>query len=65
MTNTPKTLGNSTLEVGRIGLGCMGMSEFYGGTRDEAAHIERDRRSALLTASTESLYCGTKPRFAR
>jgi aryl-alcohol dehydrogenase-like predicted oxidoreductase len=40
MKNTPKTLGNSTLEVGRIGLGCMGMSEFYGGTRDEAAHIK-------------------------
>ena len=40
MTNPPKTLGNSTLEVGRIGLGCMGMSEFYGGTRDEAAHIK-------------------------
>jgi aryl-alcohol dehydrogenase-like predicted oxidoreductase len=40
MTNTPKTLGNSTLEVGRIGLGCMGMSEFYSGTRDEAAHIK-------------------------
>jgi aryl-alcohol dehydrogenase-like predicted oxidoreductase len=40
MTNTPRTLGNSTLEVGRIGLGCMGMSEFYGGTRDEAAHIK-------------------------
>ncbi|MEM9491944.1 MAG: aldo/keto reductase, partial [Myxococcota bacterium] len=39
MINTPKTLGNSTLEVGRIGLGCMGMSEFYGGTRDEASHI--------------------------
>jgi aryl-alcohol dehydrogenase-like predicted oxidoreductase len=40
MTNTPKKLGNSTLEVGRIGLGCMGMSEFYGGARDEAAHIK-------------------------
>ena len=40
MTNNPKTLGNSTLQVGRIGLGCMGMSEFYGGTRDEAAHIK-------------------------
>lgn len=24
------TLGNSTLELNRIGLGCMGMSEFYG-----------------------------------
>jgi len=40
MTSTPKKLGNSTLRLGRIGLGCMGMSEFYGGTRDEAGHIE-------------------------
>lgn len=39
MTNSPKTLGNSSLQIGRIGLGCMGMS-VYGGTRDEAAHIE-------------------------
>ncbi|MBK7400696.1 MAG: aldo/keto reductase [Myxococcales bacterium] len=40
MTNTQRTLGNSTLTVGRVGLGCMGMSEFYGGTRDVAAHIK-------------------------
>ena len=39
MTNSRKTLGTSTLQVGRIGLGCMGMSEFYGGARDEAACI--------------------------
>jgi len=39
MKNTPATLGNSSLKVGRIGLGCMGMSEFYAGSRDEAGHI--------------------------
>ena len=39
MATTTNTLGNSTLELGRIGLGCMGMSEFYGGTRDEESHI--------------------------
>lgn len=40
MKNPQNTLGNSNLQLGRIGLGCMGMSEFYGGTRDEAAHIK-------------------------
>lgn len=28
-------LGNSTLHINRIGLGCMGMSEFYGSFNDE------------------------------
>lgn len=29
------TLGNSTLNINRIGLGCMGMSEFYGSFNEE------------------------------
>ncbi|MCB0795969.1 MAG: aldo/keto reductase [Flavobacteriales bacterium] len=29
------TLGHSTLNIGRIGLGCMGMSEFYGSFDEE------------------------------
>jgi aryl-alcohol dehydrogenase-like predicted oxidoreductase len=40
MTNSPQTLGSSALKLGRIGLGCMGMSEFYGGALDEAGHIK-------------------------
>ncbi len=32
-------LGHSNLSINRIGLGCMGMSEFYGAA-EEAASIE-------------------------
>ena len=48
MRNARKTLGNSTLEVGRIGLGCMGMSDFYSGQLDQAGHIETLRAAIDL-----------------
>ncbi|MDX1972116.1 MAG: aldo/keto reductase [Candidatus Sumerlaeia bacterium] len=34
------TLGHSTLQVSRMGFGCMGMSEFYGGIRNDNASIK-------------------------
>jgi aryl-alcohol dehydrogenase-like predicted oxidoreductase len=40
-------LGNSTLNVNRIGLGCMGMSEFYG-SFDETESINTLHKSIDL-----------------
>jgi aryl-alcohol dehydrogenase-like predicted oxidoreductase len=48
MTNTPKPLGDSALQVGRIGLGCMGMSDFYSGAQDEVGHIKTLRAAIDL-----------------
>ena len=42
-----RTLGRSRLKVSAIGLGCMGMSEFYG-PRDEAESIATIHRSLDL-----------------
>jgi len=42
-----RTLGRSTLEVSALGLGCMGMSEFYG-TADEGEAIATIHRATEL-----------------
>jgi len=48
MTNPTRTLGTtSSLTVSALGLGCMGMSEFYG-TRDEAGSIATIHRALDL-----------------
>ena len=56
-----RTLGNHGLTVSAIGLGCMGMSEFYG-TRDEREAIATIHRALDLGVSfldTADMYgCG-------
>ncbi len=42
-----RKLGNQGLMVSELGLGCMGMSEFYG-TGDEAQSIETIHRALEL-----------------
>jgi aryl-alcohol dehydrogenase-like predicted oxidoreductase len=47
-----RTLGNSGIRVGAIGLGCMGMSDFYGPTDDVESvatlHLALDRGANLV-----------------
>src|SRR3954466_8302078 len=49
MTLSRRTLGSqdSALEVSQLGLGCMGMSEFYG-TSDEQTAVDTIRRALDL-----------------
>ena len=42
-----RKLGNSSLEVSAVGLGCMGMSEFYGSVLESESHRVIDRALEL------------------
>jgi aryl-alcohol dehydrogenase-like predicted oxidoreductase len=54
----PRKLGTSGLEVGAIGLGCMGMSEFYGAADDgeSIATIHRALELGVTLLDTADMY---------
>ena len=53
-----KKLGRSNLEISAIGLGCMGMSEFYGQTNDAESldTLERALELGLNFFDTADMY---------
>ena len=61
-----RTLGNQGLAVSAIGLGCMGMSEFYGARddRESTATIHRALDLGVTFLDTADMYgCGENERL--
>lgn len=58
LTLKKRLLGNSQLEVSALGLGCMGMSEFYGGRDDEESirTIHRALELGITLLDTADMY---------
>jgi len=63
-----RTLGRNGPQVSALGLGCMGMSAFYGGRNDEAACIavvHQALEAGVTLLDTADIYGGNEAFLAR